>query len=187
MKRPVPAFSKLLALSLRALSITLSLAAPLLVGCTDESGGVGLTFDACAPLDIGVSPALTDEQLQGVTDALGMWNQAADTALAVPTPTSTAPLIPLTFQSAAPPFHGLYDDHAGRIFVNQDLMAVDPLRITIAHEIGHAFGLPHVSPSVRPSLMNSGNTTIGITPEDVGALAAIWGRCPPASTPPATR
>ena len=27
--------------------------------------------------------------------------------------------------------------------------------------------------------MNSGNTTIGITPEDVGALAAIWGRCPP--------
>ena len=147
---------------------------------------MGLTFDACAPLDIGVSPALTDEQLQGVTDALAMWNQAAGTTLATPTPTSTAPLIPLTFQVAAPPFHGLYDDHAGQIFVNQDLVAVDPLRITIAHEIGHVFGLPHVSASVRRSLMNSGNTTIGITPEDVGALAAIWGRCPLAAATSAT-
>lgn len=167
-----------LSLSLRALSVTLSLAAPLLVGCTDESGAIGLTFDACAPLDIGVSTALTDEQMQGVTDALAMWNQAAGTALGFPTPTSGAPLIPLMFQAAAPPFHGLYDDHAGQIFVNQDLVDVDPLRITIAHEIGHAFGLPHVSASVRPSLMNSGNMTIGITQEDVGALAAIWGRCP---------
>jgi hypothetical protein len=181
-KRPVPAFSKISALSRWALS--LSLAAPLFVGCTDEPGGTGLTFDACAPLDIGVSPALTGEQMQGVTDALAMWNQAAGTALAVPTPTSTAPLIPLTFQGAAPPFHGFYDDHAGQIFVNQDLIDVAPLRITIAHEIGHAFGLAHVSASVRPSLMNSGNTTIPITPADVGALAAIWGRCPtPTSAP----
>ncbi len=85
--------------------------------------------------------------------------------------------MPLLFQVAAPPFHGLYDNQAGRIFINADLTDVDPLRITIAHEIGHAFGLSHVSPSVRPSLMNSGNLTIGITPEDVEALAAIWGRC----------
>jgi hypothetical protein len=175
-KRPGPA-------SL-ALSVTLSVAAPLLVGCTDESGGTGLTFDACAPLDIDVSPAMTGEQMQGVTDALAMWNQAAGTALAVSTPSSAAPLIPLTFQFAAPPFHGLYDDHAGRIYVNQDLVDVDRLRITIAHEIGHAFGLPHVSASVRPSLMNSGNTTTGITPADVAALAALWGRCPTSGSEP---
>jgi hypothetical protein len=175
-----------------------------LVGCADESaGGPGRTFDACTPLDIGVAPALTAEQMQGVTDALAMWNQAAGTALAPmtmaagagasgttdgPTTTATAasstPLVPLIFQVAAPPFHGLYDDRAGRIYVNQDLTDVAPLRITIAHEIGHAFGLPHVSASLRRSLMNSGNTTIGITPEDVAALAAIWGRCPPAAPGP---
>lgn len=175
MKRPRPAFL--------LLSLSLSIAASLSAGCTDESGGApGLTFDACAPLDIGVSPALTSEQMQGVTDALAMWNQAAGTALATPTVASSASLIPLTFQFAAPPFHGLYDDRAGHIYVNEDLTDVDPLRITIAHEIGHAFGLPHVSPSVRPSLMNSGNTTIGITGEDVDALAALWGRCAPTST-----
>lgn len=185
MKRPVLALPSQLLLSLLCLSHV--------VGCADESAPItGLTFDACAPLDIGISPALTAEQMQGVTDALAMWNQAANTALAPMTmdagPGSTAfstsaPVVPLTFQVAAPPFHGVYDDRAGRIYVNQDLTDVAPLRITIAHEIGHAFGLPHVSASVRPSLMNTGNTTVGITPEDVDALAAIWGRCPAAPTP----
>jgi hypothetical protein len=176
-KRLVPAFLPLL--------FVLSLSH--LVGCADEYAPItGRTFDACSPLDIGIAPALTAEQMQGVTDALAMWNQAAGTALASmpvpPGPASTgAPLVPLTFQVAAAPFHGLYDDRAGRIFINQDLTDLTPLRITIAHEIGHAFGLPHVSASVRLSLMNTGNTTTGITPEDVEALAAIWGRCAPSA------
>jgi len=183
-KRPVLALLSLLSLSH-------------LVGCADDTAsGTGLTFDACAPLDIGLVAAPTGVQAQGVTDALSMWNQAAATALVsttvadpiastgdVPTPISTAqvstamPRVPLVFQVAAPPFHGLYDNQAGQIFINQDLSTVDPLRITIAHEIGHAFGLVHISPDVRPSLMNPGNTTVGITPDDVAALAAIWGRC----------
>ena len=122
-KRPVLAFRWLLLLSLSSLSNV--------VGCADESAPItGLTFDACAPLDIGIAPALTAEQMQGVTDALAMWNQAAGTALAPMTtdagPGSTAfststPMVPLTFQVAAPPFHGLYDDRAGRIYVNADL------------------------------------------------------------------
>jgi hypothetical protein len=172
------------------------------VGCADESAPIsGLTFNACARLDVGVAPALSAEQMQGVTDAMAMWNQAAGTALGpmtmLPGASSTTaegvtnavtptPMVPLTFQVAAPPFHGLYDDRAGRIFVNQDLTDLGPLHITIAHEIGHAFGLPHVSPSVRLSLMNSGNTTIGVTPEDVDAVAAIWGRCAPLGAGPSS-
>src|SRR5438477_1009103 len=90
-KRPVLAFPRCLSLSLlRRLSLALlwrlSLALVSLsqvVGCADESAPItGLTFDACAPLDIGIAPALTAEQMQGVTDALAMWNQAAGTALA---------------------------------------------------------------------------------------------------------
>jgi hypothetical protein len=214
-KRPVPAFLPISLLPILCRSPALlrwSLALLSLshvVGCADESAnGPGLTFDACAPLEIGIAPALTAEQMQGVTDALAMWNQAAGTALApmtVPTPTAASstgatgstvmalaapaattstPLVPLTFQVAAPPFHGLYDNRAGRIYINLDLTDIGPLRITIAHEIGHAFGLPHVNPPVRRSLMNAGNTTIGITPDDVDALAAIWGRCPTAAAAP---
>ena len=180
MRRPVPAFPW-------CLSLTFLLCVSQLVGCADESaGGQGLTFDACAPLAIGVSPELTAEQMEGVTDALAMWNQAAGTTLGPMTmPATATPLVPLTFQAAAAAFHGLYDSRSGQIYVNQDLTDVAPLRITIAHEIGHAFGLPHVGASVRRSLMNSGNTTIGITPEDVDALAAIWGHCAPATPAPA--
>src|SRR5882757_6117211 len=138
-KRPVLAFPLRLSLLLLALSHV--------VGCTDESAGApGLTFNACAPLDIGLPPGLTAEQLQGVTDAVAMWNQAASTALGSTAASEpiAGPMVPLAFQAAAPPFHGLYDNQEGRIFINQDLTDVAPLSITIAHEIGHAFGLPHV-------------------------------------------
>src|SRR5581483_6553626 len=113
-KRLVPAL-----ISLFSLCLVLSL----FLGCADESaGGPDLTFDACAALYIGISPALTAEQTQGVTDALAMWNQAAGTALApmamlagvsstggspatIPAApegltSSTTPLVPLTFQVA---------------------------------------------------------------------------------------
>jgi hypothetical protein len=180
-KRLVPAF------------LSLPLLLSFVVGCADESAsGPGLTFDACEPLVIDTgSSSLSAEQTQGIADALAMWNQAAGTLLTTtlpneattePTsnPTSASPpVVPLVFQVAAPPFHGLYDDQSGKIFINQDLTDVDPLHITIAHEIGHVFGLPHVSRDVRASLMNSGNMTVGITPEDVAALAALWGRCSP--------
>ena len=171
--------------------LSLPLLLSFVVGCADESaGGAGLTFDACAPLIIDAGTSLTAVQAQGVADALAMWNQSAGTLLtttgasaayeSAPSAPSAAatPVVPLVFQAAAPPFHGFYDNHAGMVFINEDLTDVDPLHITAAHEIGHVFGLPHVSRDVRASLMNSGNTTVGITPEDVEALAALWGRCP---------
>jgi hypothetical protein len=167
--------------------LSLPLLLSFVVGCADESaGGAGLTFDACAPLIIDAGTSLTAVQAQGVADALAMWNQSAGTLLtttrasaATSEATPATPVVPLVFQVAAPPFHGFYDNHAGMVFINEDLTDVDPLHITAAHEIGHVFGLPHVSRDVRASLMNSGNTTVGITPEDVEALAALWGRCPP--------
>ena len=178
MKRLVWAFA-----SVRVLSLPLLLSN--VVGCADESaGGAGLTFKACAPLVSDAATSMTAEQAQGVADGLAMWNQAAGTLLTSPVssatfaPSETTPVVPLVFQVAAPPFHGVYDNHAGMVFINQDLTDVGPLHITVAHEIGHVFGLPHVSRDVRASLMNSGNTAISITPEDVAALAALWGPCP---------
>jgi predicted Zn-dependent protease len=47
----------------------------------------------------------------------------------------------------------------------------------IAHELGHAFGLVHVSPDTRPSVMNPGNTTVAPNDGDRAALEALWGTC----------
>jgi hypothetical protein len=91
--------------------------------------------------------------------------------------------LPVHFQRAGAPFHGFYDDRNVQIFINQDLD--DHARaVAIAHEVGHAFGLVHVAPGERPSLMNSGNITIDPNSGDVATLAARWGNCapPPASS-----
>jgi Zn-dependent peptidase ImmA (M78 family) len=81
------------------------------------------------------------------------------------------------FDSAAPQFHGLYDDQAGVIYVNQDLVDPGLLSIVIAHELGHAFGLLHIDAGERASVMNPGNLTTPPTDADQAAIEALWGAC----------
>ena len=51
------------------------------------------------------------------------------------------------------------------------------LVLTTAHELGHAFGLTHVDPGVRRSVMNPNNITVSPTSEDVAKLHALWRPC----------
>ena len=69
---------------------------------------------------------------------------------------------------------------AAKPFVNDDL-AGGPLVVTIAHEIGHAFGLVHVSD--RPSVMNVGNLVVEPNTGDVTALVALWSTCDAGDAP----
>jgi hypothetical protein len=87
------------------------------------------------------------------------------------------PTVPLRFEAAAALSHGFYDPVRGLVLVNDDLVA-RPLAVTIAHEVGHAFGLVHVTN--RPSVMNPGNLEVEPNASDATALADLWGRCDPA-------
>jgi hypothetical protein len=115
--------------------------------------------------------ATTAEQ-DGVRAAVDMWNVAAGSQLSVAG--DAMPSLPVRFEPAAEPSHGLYEPESGRVRINTDLTG-RPLAVTIAHEIGHAFGLVHVIG--RPSLMNAGNLGIGPNEDDVAALEAVWGSC----------
>jgi hypothetical protein len=151
------------------------------VSCTDElaNAPAAVQFDACQPLQLAADSVSTMAERAGIAGAVDLWNRMAATRLNVPIDVgqpAMSPQLPIHFQRAAAPFHGLYDDRNVQIFINQDLD--DHARIVaIAHEVGHAFGLVHVAPDQRPSLMNSGNITIDPTADDVAELAVRWGRC----------
>ena len=104
-----------------------------------------------------------------------LWNDRAGTHLMMGADPGASGL-PIHFQNAGPPFHGLYDAPSGQVYINTDLAGA-PLAITIAHEIGHAFGLVHIPADQRTSVMNPNNLVVEPTAEDIATLAMRWGGC----------
>jgi hypothetical protein len=131
------------------------------------------TYDACSPPMPTVVTSATNAQLSAVTAAETLWRTRGAPALGVHAGTP----LDIRFDPAAPFFHGQYDDTASVIYINADLTDATALPIVIAHELGHAFGLVHVNPDERASLMNAGNLTVLPTEADQAALEALWGVC----------
>lgn len=130
------------------------------VGCSHGDDTIDRTFDPCA-LSITTDPV----HAAGITDALALWNL---------TPTA-GDAIEVRFEPAAQSFHGLYDDEHGIVYINEAITDPHVLAIVIAHELGHAFGLPHITD--RASLMNRGNLSLEPNDQDVAAVRALWGAC----------
>lgn len=131
------------------------------------------TFDVCRPLVLDVEGA-TAEQRASVSDAIGLWQALGVSGLTVE-PIADAPRIAVVFQDAAAPFHGYYDDERAIVYVNATIEDPFARAITIAHELGHAFGLWHIDH--RTSVMNTGNLTVAPTDEDRRDIEALWGQC----------
>jgi hypothetical protein len=139
-------------------------------------------FDPCSAR---VSPE-EDANATALSEGIALWNRAAQLKLSLADEDATA--IGVRFQDAAGAFRGLYDVETGVVFVNRRLLSERARAITVAHELGHAFGLAHVSTGERASLMNPGNIVTAPTRRDVTELQALWGHCAAtdASTPDAS-
>ncbi|HEX4422782.1 MAG TPA: M48 family metalloprotease [Kofleriaceae bacterium] len=171
-------------------------------GGSDPSASA-VAHDPCAPLAIDAA-SLTDAEQAGVIDALALWRGHGITAMtladgaapaagaasggggndATGAPADAA--IALRFEDAAATFHGVYDPDSASVLINRDLTGDADraqLAIVIAHELGHVFGLVHIDPAVRLSLMNPGNLVTTPTDADQQALADLWGACPSAAAP----
>lgn len=155
------------------------LAALAVCGCADRPESFH-AHDPCSGLAV-TSQDATPAEHDGIAAALALWRDrgvavidAAHDAVAAASP---AAIVEIRFDDAAAAFHGVYDPTADRVLINRDLTDAATLGIVIAHELGHAFGLVHVSPAVRPSLMNPGNLITPPTDEDQRALEALWGSC----------
>ena len=149
-------------------------------GCAQDpaASGPAVTFDPCTPVTLVPDATATSTQLQGVAAGAALWNASAasDLLSASSAGGGIGPTLPVHFQVAAAPFHGLYDAPSGQIYINDDLTG-EELEITIAHEVGHSFGLVHIPSNERASLMNPANLTVLPTAADVATLAGLWGRC----------
>jgi len=165
-------------------------------GCAADSSSAvagAIRFDPCARLVLVPDPGLSAAEAAGVGAGIGLWNQAAHARVVMGTGASNSDppsaagetvVLPIHFQAAGAPFHGLYDPAGAQIFINTDLDGHDRV-VAVAHEVGHAFGLIHVPADERRSVMNSGNLDEEPNAADVAALTEIWGTCPAGTDPPA--
>lgn len=136
-----------------------------------------ILYNPCDDVVIDVGDGTTSAELSSIDEALAMW-AAVGLGTLTREPVPGAQRIPLWFDEAAPFFYGVYQPAIGDVVINRALSNQRDRSITIAHELGHAFGLLHVDGDIRSSVMNAGNLTVAPTAEDVAALGRYWGRCP---------
>lgn len=148
------------------------------MGCgpNEHDSVFDVTYDPCLPLVVEPVGDLRDEELVAVDNALAMWNAAGPLQL-TRDDIVDAPRLPVYFRRGAPFVNGYYDDEAGEVIINRSLSNERSRTITIAHELGHAFGLRHVDPSKRRSLMNAGNLDTTLTEQDVVSVIQRWEGC----------
>lgn len=145
-------------------------------GAAPDAGGDKVTFDACAPLALVVDSSATATQQAGLQAAVEAWNGTAGTQLIAGSPVAGMSAVPIHFEGAAAPDHGLYDAQTAQIYLNDDLTG-PALAVVAAHEIGHAMGLVHIDPGSRVSVMNPGNLSAPPTSGDAAQLTALWASC----------
>src|SRR5687767_1802091 len=118
----------------------------------------------------------TDAERRAIDDGAAMWRALGAYSFGGG---EGAQRIDIVFQDAAAAFHGFYDDTIGVVFINRGLDDDHQRAVTVAHELGHAFGLLHVETRARPSVMNPANLSIEPNADDAAALAELWGSCRP--------
>lgn len=144
-------------------------------GAPPPPSGPEVVYSPCSPVLVLPEAAATAEELASVEAAITLWKEAGLTALSTGA-LDAASQVPVRFDDAFAAFHGLYEPSSGVVFINRKL-AGSERDVTVAHELGHALGLPHVPKEERASLMNPGNLTVPPSAEDLDQLRRQWG-CP---------
>jgi hypothetical protein len=146
-----------------------------LAACGGADRADYLARDPCTPLVLR-PVAATPAQLDGIAGAVALWQDRGVSAFDAAAPEAPS-AIEIRFDDAAATFHGVYDPDHASVLINRDLPDAATLSIVIAHELGHVFGLTHIAPAARISLMNPGNLVTPPTDDDQQALEALWGSC----------
>lgn len=163
--------------ALRILALTLLPA--LSSGCLplgpEDNEVIEIAYDPCAGIGIQAAPDTTRAELVAIDRAIELWSEVASLRISRDPTRLFDQNIPIYFEEASLLFRGVYQDQVGDVVINRLLIDPEEQAITIAHEFGHALGLPHIE--TRDSVMNSGNLELLPLTADVDALSELWGPC----------
>jgi hypothetical protein len=156
------------------------LVAALLGGCAADTSDhtLQVVFDPCEPVLLVPGPGAGGAEVASMDAAIAMWSAVGEGSLARAAPAAeprAGRTLEVRFETAAAVFHGVYDDENGVVYINRRLGDPHERAVTIAHEVGHAFALFHISD--RPSVMNPANLVIEPNPDDAADLVSQWGEC----------
>lgn len=146
-----------------------------MAGCASDD--IEHTYDPCSPLTLAVEDGLGDAERRGVEDAIAVWTQVVPARITIGSGTRAPDVLPVRFEPGDTFYRAIYWDAFGEIAISRDRLAPEHYGIALAHEMGHAFGLHHVEPSERISVMNVGNLEQGPTEDDAAGIAALWPSC----------
>lgn len=161
---------------------TYLLALALLGGCAGgpQDTTLDIVSDVCEPTAVIAPADASAAQLASIDAALAMWADLGfDRAARVEAGAEVGAEqhVSVVFEEAAEMFHGLYDDENGIVYINSLIDDDHARAVTVAHELGHSFGLWHVDAGVRVSVMNPANMVVEPNESDAGELVALWGAC----------
>ncbi len=164
-------------------------------GCIATDDVIDVVFDPCSPTMVTVSSSvdagetLDPRHVVAIEQAIVLWSSVLPisakwsdaseqpSSLEVDIQPAHEPsVLFVSFRELSPILNGTYRDEEGEILVNNQLEENEQA-VTLAHEMGHAFGLLHVGTDSRPSVMNAGNTTTAPTVEDAELLRTMWSSC----------
>lgn len=157
----------------RLAPLALLLPCALCCAAPDPDSTLDVVYDPCSGVVVS-SPNATSAEQSSIDAALELWVEAGGFAL-TREPVADWPRLEIRFEEAPGAQHGVYDDERGLVFINRRLERSRERAITIAHELGHAFGLWHVHGT--RSLMNENNLSIEPTSADVASVRSAWLSC----------
>ena len=154
-----------------------------LVPACSADQNVELVYDPCSPLTIAVEADVGAAEVLGVEGAILAWKGVLPARIVIGAGPQAADVLPIYFQPGDTFFRGIYWDGPGEIAIGRDRVDPADYPLAIAHEMGHAFGLLHVSKADRLSVMNVSNLEVAPNEEDAAAVRALWATC--RDSPPA--